>query len=319
MLSATKFQISNEDQESNRSRVLQDILSQSQFLDVTLVNDDREWGAHKLILSTVSPVLRRILDRGPQHHPLLYLRGTKSSNIEALLNFVYYGETSVPVADLNEFISLGNDLQLAGICEKWKEHENNEVLKSEPIQANEHSNDSQKAEMQELEGQDEESEMSVNNCKMCDFRGFNAESLEKHLNLIHSGIDSKNKSNKALAKIKEQSINPLSSENQHNENDPIDESSYSNNTILYNRKKRKDSSPVWLCAVKLSSDMSQCKICKKNITTHGGSTSNIAGHLSSKHSDVKEVIEVQTMLLEKNPSTSFCLYRKKRDRKYEKL
>ena len=78
MLSATKFQISSVDQESNRSRVLQDILSQSQFLDVTLVNDDREWGAHKLILSTVSPVLRRILDRGPQHHPLLYLRGTKN-------------------------------------------------------------------------------------------------------------------------------------------------------------------------------------------------------------------------------------------------
>ena len=103
MLSSTKFQISSEDQESNRSRVLQDILSQSQFLDVTLVNDDREWGAHKLILSTVSPVLRRILDRGPQHHPLLYLRGAKSSNIEALLKFVYYGETSVQMADLNEY------------------------------------------------------------------------------------------------------------------------------------------------------------------------------------------------------------------------
>ena len=161
----------------------------------------------------------------------------------------------MPVADLNEFISLGNDLQLAGICEKGKECENNEYLKPEPIQANEHFNDSQKGEMLELEDQDEEED---------------AESLEKHLNLIHSGSDCTNTSNKALFKVSEQAIKP-----------------------------RKDNSPVWLCAVKLSNDMSQCKICKKNIPTLGGSTSNIAGHLSRQHSDVKEVMEVQRMLLEK--------------------
>ena len=132
--------------------------------------------------------------------------------------------------------------------------------------ANEHFNDSQKGEMLELEDQDEEED---------------AESLEKHLNLIHSGSDCTNTSNKALFKVSEQAIKP-----------------------------RKDNSPVWLCAVKLSNDMSQCKICKKNIPTLGGSTSNIAGHLSRQHSDVKEVMEVQRMLLEK---------KKMRDCKYKNL
>ena len=266
MLSATKFQISSEDQESNRSRVLQDILSQSQFLDVTLVNDDREWGAHKLILSTVSPVLRRILDRGPQtpqHHPLLYLRGTKSSNIEALLEFVYYGETSVQVADLNEFISLGNDLKIGGICENGKEFKNNENLKSEPIRTKEHSNDSHEGEILE-----EVPEIPANNCTMCDFIGMTGESLEKHVNLIHS----RNKFQIQLGN--------------------------SNNDVS-GRRKLKNASPVWLCAVKLSYDVSECNICKAKITSKGGSTSNIINHVSSQHSDDKNVIEMQRLLLEK--------------------
>ena len=263
MLSSTKFQISSEDQESNRSRVLQDILSQSQFLDVTLVNDDREWGAHKLILSTVSPVLRRILDRGPQYHPLLYLRGAKSSNIEALLKFVYYGETSVQLADLNEFISLGNDLQLDGICEKGKEFENNENLKSQPIQTKEHSNDSHEGEF--LEGVPE---ILANNCTLCDFTGMTAESLEKHMNLIHSR-------NKFQIQL----------ENSNND--------------VPGRRKVKNSSPVWLCAVKLSYDVSECNICKAKITSQGGSTSNIIRHVSSMHSDDQNVIEMQRLFLEK--------------------
>ena len=263
MLSATKFQISSEDQESNRSRVLQDILSQSQFLDVTLVNDDREWGAHKLILSTVSPVLRRILDRGPQYHPLLYLRGAKSSNIEALLKFVYYGETSVQVADLNEFISLGNDLQLDGICEKGKEFENNENLKYEPIQTKEHSNDSHEGEF--LEGVPE---ILANNCTLCDFTGMTAESLEKHMNLIHSR-------NKFQIQL----------ENSNND--------------VPGRRKLKNASPVWLCALKLSYDVSECNICKAKITSQGGSTSNIIRHVSSLHSDDQNVIEMQRLFLEK--------------------
>ena len=115
MLSTTHFQMSYDDFYGNRSEVVQDILANSQFLDVTIVNEEREWGAHKLILSSASPVLRRILDRGPAMQSLIYLIGTKSSIIEALLNFIYEGEASVKMNDVQNFMRLGNDLQLEGI------------------------------------------------------------------------------------------------------------------------------------------------------------------------------------------------------------
>ena len=109
--------MSYDDFYGNRSEVVQDILANSQFLDVTIVNEEREWGAHRLILSSASPVLRRILNRGNQMQSLVYLRGTKSSTIEALLNFIYQGEAAVPVSDVNEFVSLGKELKLTGIHE----------------------------------------------------------------------------------------------------------------------------------------------------------------------------------------------------------
>ena len=46
---------------------------------------------------------------------LIYLIGTKSSVIEALLNFIYEGEASVRMTDVQNFMRLGNDLQLEGI------------------------------------------------------------------------------------------------------------------------------------------------------------------------------------------------------------
>ena len=117
MLSTTHFQMSYDDFYGNRSEVVQDILAKSQFLDVTIVNEEREWGAHRLILSSASSVLRRILNRGNQMQSLVYLRGTKSSTIEALLNFIYQGEAAVPVSDVNEFVNLGKELKLTGIHE----------------------------------------------------------------------------------------------------------------------------------------------------------------------------------------------------------
>ena len=40
MTPKTHVQISNEESQSHRSRVLQDILAKSQFLDVTIVNEE---------------------------------------------------------------------------------------------------------------------------------------------------------------------------------------------------------------------------------------------------------------------------------------
>ena len=117
MNTSTHFEVDDKgDFELSKAKVLQDLLRCSSFVDVTLVNDDADqFGVHKLVLSTVSPVLRKIFEKNPQDHPLLFMRGVNSRQLEALVKFIYTGEASVNVNELNDFISLGTDLKITEV------------------------------------------------------------------------------------------------------------------------------------------------------------------------------------------------------------
>ena len=66
------------------------------FSDVTLVCEDgQQVEAHKVILACSSPVFQSILKRNKHAHPLLYMRGMKSEDLVAILDFLYCGETNV--------------------------------------------------------------------------------------------------------------------------------------------------------------------------------------------------------------------------------
>ena len=86
-----------------------------EFLDVTLVCDDGQVEAHKVILSSASPFLREILQRNPHSHPLLYMRGTSKKDIESVLLFIYSGETQVSQDELESFLALAASLQIQGL------------------------------------------------------------------------------------------------------------------------------------------------------------------------------------------------------------
>jgi len=125
MNTSTHFEVDDKgDFELSKAKVLQDLLRCSSFVDVTLVNDDADqFGVHKLVLSTVSPVLRKIFEKNPQDHPLLFMRGVNSRQLEALVKFIYTGEASVNVNELNDFISLGTDLKITGLLSE--QHQGN--------------------------------------------------------------------------------------------------------------------------------------------------------------------------------------------------
>ena len=91
--------------------------SNSDFCDVTLVCEDgQQVEAHKLILSMLSPVLENILKRNKQHaHPLVYMRGVNSLDLFALLDFFYFGQARVPIENLESFLSIAHELQVAGL------------------------------------------------------------------------------------------------------------------------------------------------------------------------------------------------------------
>ena len=91
--------------------VFRDLGEEGHFADVTIVSDDLiQMQTHKVVLSACSPVLKSLLVTNQHSNPMLYLRGIKHSELQALLKFMYNGETEVLEERINEFLTVANDL-----------------------------------------------------------------------------------------------------------------------------------------------------------------------------------------------------------------
>ena len=99
--------------------MMQEIFRSDDFKDVTLVSDDKQSiKAHRNILSTCSPVFKSILQmEGQNNHPVIYLKGIKYSEIEAILKFIYTGETKCNEKELNELLLTAQNLEIKELCE----------------------------------------------------------------------------------------------------------------------------------------------------------------------------------------------------------
>ena len=70
--------------------MFKDLYEEGKHCDVTLVCDDQtQFKAHKIVLSACSPVFKKIIENNPSQHPLIYLRGIQSYEMESILQFVY--------------------------------------------------------------------------------------------------------------------------------------------------------------------------------------------------------------------------------------
>ena len=87
--------------------------------DVTLVSDDQtQFKAHKIVLSACSPVFEKIIESNPIQHPLIYLRGIKSHELESILQFMYLGEGRFYQERMGEFFKVAKDLQVKDIVDQ---------------------------------------------------------------------------------------------------------------------------------------------------------------------------------------------------------
>lgn len=95
-------------------QMLQELLRSGAFADVTLVADDRKSiKAHRNILSACSPVFKDILEiQNQNNYPVIYLRGMQSAEIEAIVQFIYLGETKFNENRIDEFLSIAQNLQI---------------------------------------------------------------------------------------------------------------------------------------------------------------------------------------------------------------
>merc|ERR1711915_237845 len=117
MGSSEKFCLRWNDFENNISVAFREIREEKDFFDCTLSCGSRQIQAHKLILSACSPFFRNILRRNPHQHPLLYLKGVRFSDLQAVLNFMYHGEVNVAQEELNSFLAVAEDLKVKGLTQ----------------------------------------------------------------------------------------------------------------------------------------------------------------------------------------------------------
>ena len=117
----------------NLSSGLSDVFKENSFSDVTLVSDDKiPLQAHKYVLSAASPVLKDILLNNPHSHPLIYLRGVKHQDLDAILQLIYFGEAAFSHGNIDSFIETATDLQLK---QNWETAGSSIITKAEPINA----------------------------------------------------------------------------------------------------------------------------------------------------------------------------------------
>merc|ERR1712129_287775 len=96
----------------------------SEFADVTLACEDgQQVEAHKVILASSSPFFMNLLRRIKHPHPLICMRGLKSEDLVAILDFLYFGEANVYQENLDSFLAVAEELQLKGLIESGAEKE----------------------------------------------------------------------------------------------------------------------------------------------------------------------------------------------------
>ena len=60
------------------------------------------------------------------------MRGMKAKDLEAIVDFIYYGETNIYQEDLEDFLSLAEELQLKGLT--GSDSETNDTIKEPTVQ-----------------------------------------------------------------------------------------------------------------------------------------------------------------------------------------
>ena len=130
MSSSERFCLRWNDFETNISKTFRDLKEENDFTDVTLACSDNHVEAHKVILATSSSFFKRILKKNSHSHPLIYLKGIKSSDVEAVLNYIYHGEVNVEEANLNAFLEVAEELEVKGLVPGKKDQDGGSHMQS---------------------------------------------------------------------------------------------------------------------------------------------------------------------------------------------
>ncbi|XP_040167039.1 protein jim lovell isoform X2 [Anopheles arabiensis] len=98
-------------------RAFDTLLQTKTLVDVTLVCAETSIRAHKVVLSACSPFFQRVFSDTPCKHPVIVLKDFRGWVVQAIVDFMYRGEISVPQERLSVLIQAGESLQVRGLVD----------------------------------------------------------------------------------------------------------------------------------------------------------------------------------------------------------
>ena len=103
---------------ANIPNIFKELLNGQHFTDVTLVTeDDHKIEAHKVILSSCSPIFKNILLNNSHINPVIYLNDVNYKELEMIMKFIYIGQCDVEKEYLKTFLEAGKHLKMYGLEE----------------------------------------------------------------------------------------------------------------------------------------------------------------------------------------------------------
>jgi hypothetical protein len=127
-MSSGKLTLYSNDFINNVCSNYKDLLSDSEFTDVTLACDEgNQIKAHRMILASSSSFFRNIFRKNPNLHTLVYLRGVDYKELVEILSFIYLGKIEIAQADMIKFMQTANFLKIKGlVCSGNEKDETNQ-------------------------------------------------------------------------------------------------------------------------------------------------------------------------------------------------
>ena len=137
---AVKYSLESINFASNLAASLTSLLDGSYLCDVTLVCDDGQLSAHKVILAASSRFFSSVFQANPHNHPLMYLRGVKTYQMQSVLQFIYAGVTAMEEENVSNFLAVAADLKIGGLMGSHEQQlvvDNQHIAAHDPIKEDE--------------------------------------------------------------------------------------------------------------------------------------------------------------------------------------
>ena len=115
-MTTEKFSLTWNDFQQTVSNSFRSLRKETDFFDVTLVSDDEiHVNGHKLVLSACSGFFKSIIKKSSSPHPMIYLSGISSRNLEFIMDYIYQGEVQIFQEQLDDFLEVAQKLKIAGL------------------------------------------------------------------------------------------------------------------------------------------------------------------------------------------------------------